>query len=85
MSITTDHLPQVLDEKTKRQIANAVAEVDPAQMAITRNLTPAQRFQQMLSMIDFAEGVAAHRLRLRQPELSEAEALRIIRRRHVEP
>ncbi len=49
MSITTDHLPQALDEKTKRQIANAVAEVDPAQMAITRNLTPAQRFQQMLT------------------------------------
>ncbi len=84
MSITTEHLPQALDEKTKRQIANAVAEVDPAQMAITRSLTPAQRFQQMLSMIDFSEGVAAHRLRLRQPELSEAEALRIIRRRHDE-
>jgi len=80
MNITTDHHLQ----KTDRRIISAVAEVDPAQMAITRKLTPAQRFQQMLSIIDFAEGVAAYRLRLRQLHLSEAEALRIIRRRHVE-
>lgn len=84
MNITTDTLHQAADEKTSKQIANAVAEVDAAQMDITRQLTPSQRFQQMLSMIDFAESVAAYRLRLRRPELSQAEALRIIRRRHVE-
>jgi len=66
------------------QIAGAVAEVDPQQMAIVRRLTPAQRFEQMQSMIDLVEGIAAYRLRQRQPELSEAEALRIIRSRDVD-
>jgi len=84
MNIATDTLYQATDEKIRKQIANAVNEVDAAQMAITRQLTPAQRFQQMLSMIDFAENVAAHRLRLRRPELGQSEALRIIRRRHDE-
>ncbi len=65
------------------QIAGAVAEIDPQQMAIVRRLTPAQRFEQMQSMIDLVEGIAAYRLRQRQPELSEAEALRIIRSRDV--
>jgi hypothetical protein len=63
------------------QIAGAVAEIDPQQMAIVRRLTPAQRFEQMQSMIDLVEGIAAYRLRQRQPELGEAEALRIVRSR----
>lgn len=65
----------------QRLIAGAVAEVDPNQIAILRQLTPAQRFQQMQSMIELVEGVAAYRLRQRQPELSDSESLRIIRRR----
>lgn len=65
------------------QIAGAVAEVDPRQIAILRRLTPTQRFEQMQSMIDLVEGIAAYRLRQRQPELSEAEALRIVRSRDV--
>ncbi len=84
MNTTSDHSINVLDDNIRRQIAGAIAEVDPAQMAITRKLTSAQRFQQMLSMIDFVEGVATHRLRLRQSELSKIESVRIIRRRHVE-
>jgi len=68
-----------LDDNMRREIAKAIAEVDRAQIAITKKLTPAQRFQQMLSMIDFVEGVAAHQLQLRKPYLSRAEALRIIR------
>jgi len=65
------------------QIAGAVAEIDLQQVEISRHLTPAQRFAQMQSMIDLVEGIAAYRLRQRQPELSEAEALRIIRSRDV--
>lgn len=65
------------------QIAGAVAEVDPQQMAIVRRLTSAQRFEQLQSMIDLVEGIAAYRLRQRQPDLNEAEALRIIRSRDV--
>lgn len=65
------------------QIAGAVAEVDPQQIAILRRLTPTQRFEQMQSMIDLVEGIAAYRLRQRQPELSEADALRVVRSRDV--
>lgn len=60
-------------------IPGAVAEVDPRQIAIYRRLTPAQRFQQAVSMIELAEDVAAYRLRQRRPDLSEADALRTIR------
>ena len=65
-------------------IPGAVAEVDPQQIAILRTLTPAQRFQQMLSMIELVEGVAAHRLRQRRPELTEADALRVVRTRYAD-
>lgn len=67
------------DQLLSKLIAGAIAEVDVVQVAITRRLTPAQRFQQMTSMIDFVEDVAAYRLRQRSPHLSEVEALRIVR------
>lgn len=63
------------------QIAGAVAEVDPRQIAIVRRLTPAQRVEQAVSMIELAEQVAAYRLRQHHPELSELEALRTVRMR----
>ena len=66
-------------EEIRRIIAGAIAELDLEQIAVTRRLTPAQRFQEGLSMIRLAEQVGAYRLRLRRPELSEAEALRIVR------
>lgn len=72
---------QQLTERQKRQIAGAVAEVDPAQIEIIRRLTPAQRAQQALSMIRAAERSAAYRLRARQPDLSEGESLWYVRRR----
>ena len=65
-------------ESTRRLIAGAIAELDLEQIAVTRRLTPAQRFQEGLSMIHLAEQVGAYRLRQRRPE-SEAEALRIVR------
>lgn len=63
----------------RQAIAGAVAEIDLQQIEISRHLTPAQRLEQMQSMIDLVEGIAAYRLRQRQPELSEAEALRAVR------
>jgi hypothetical protein len=63
------------------QIAGAVAELDLQQIAILRRLTPAQRVEQAVSMIELAEQVAAYRLRQRHPELSEIEALRTVRMR----
>lgn len=71
--------PFVVDARIERIIAGAVAEIDPRQIAILRKLTPAQRFQQAVSMIHLAERVSAYRLRLREPELSEDDALRIVR------
>lgn len=62
-------------------IAGAVAEVDPRQIAIFRRLTPAQRVEQAVSMMELAEQVAAYRLRQRHPELNELEALRMVRMR----
>jgi hypothetical protein len=69
----------LLDEKLRRLIAGAVAEVDPAQIAISRRLTPVQRFQQAHSMIRLAEQVVTYRLRQRQPHLGEEEARQIVR------
>ena len=74
-----------LDQATERQadlsalIAGAITELDLLQIEITRRLTPAQRGQEGLSMIRLAEQVGAYRLPKRRPELSEAEALRIVR------
>jgi hypothetical protein len=70
-----------LDDHSRRLIAGAVAEIDPVQMAISSKLTAAQRFEQGVSMIRLAEQVGSYRLRLRRPELSEQEALFLIRSR----
>ena len=71
--------PFVVTERMRRQIAGAVAEIDLEQISRTRQLTPAERVRQAASMIDAAERAGAYRLRQRQPELSENEALRIVR------
>ena len=63
----------------RREIAGAVAEIDLAQAAIARKLTPAERVQQAASMIEAAEQVSVYRLRQREPHLSEDEAYRIVR------
>jgi hypothetical protein len=72
--------PFVLTDRDRKAIAWAFAEVDREQIKILRTKTPAQRAQQAASMINAAEQVAAYRLRQREPELSEKEALRIVRR-----
>lgn len=73
----------MLDPALKRLIAVAVAEVDPAQIEITRRLTPAQRFALAISMIQIAEEVATYRLCRRQPHLSYHEARQLIRREEL--
>ena len=60
----------------RKMIAGALAEVDPAQIAVTRRLTIAQRVRQGFSMIEAAEQAGIYRLRQRHPELSELEAKR---------
>jgi len=71
--------PLVVTERMRRQIAGTVAELDLAQIAISRHLTPAQRTFPALSMIAASQRVAAYHLRARRPELDNNEALRIVR------
>jgi hypothetical protein len=71
--------PFVVDARICQMIAGAVAEIDLAQIAMLRRLTPAERFAQMLSLLRFTETAAADRLRLRAPNLSEEAAFMIVR------
>ncbi len=72
-----------LDLQLERRMKGAIAEIDPAQMAITRRLTTAQRFAQAMSMIEFVTNVGAYRLQQRQPALSWQEALQRARQGKV--
>ncbi|MFN8489095.1 MAG: hypothetical protein U0350_16020 [Caldilineaceae bacterium] len=73
----------LLDPQLERRMIGAMAEIDPVQMEITRQLTPAQRFAQAMSMIDFVTKAGVYRLRLRQPSLSLEEAQRWVRQGKV--
>ena len=69
-----------LTDRQEREIAGALREIDPAQIAVTRTLTASQRAQQGLSMIRIAEEVAAYRTRARIPEMSQGKALGLARK-----
>ena len=69
-----------LTDRQEREIAGALMEIDPAQIAVTRTLTASQRAQQGLSMIRIAEEVAAYRTRARIPEMSQGKALGLARK-----
>ncbi len=71
--------PLVVTEEMRREIAGAVAEIDLAQLEILRRMTPGQRVRMAASMIADGERVAVYRLCQREPELSKAEAYRIVR------
>ena len=55
-------------------LKQGAAEVDPAQILIFRNLTPAERFRLACSVSDTARNVVTYRIRQRYPVLSLAEA-----------
>ncbi len=71
----------VLDEKICRLISGAVAEVDPAQIAISRKLTPVQRFQQGYSMTRLAEQVVTYRRQQRQTHSSANKGHQLVMER----
>lgn len=73
--------PFVVDARIRQMIAGAVAEIDLAQIAMLRKLTPAERLQQAVAMIGAAERVAAYRLHQQQPNLTAEQALVAARRR----
>jgi hypothetical protein len=56
-------------------IAGSLAEIDPRQIAIYRQLSAAERFRLGCSVSDTAREVVAYRIHLRTPHLSQEEAL----------
>lgn len=50
-----------ISSEMERAIQGAMAEVDPRQVAVTRRLTPAQRFQQGGSLTNLAHKVVRYR------------------------
>lgn len=72
-----------LTERQRRQIAGAVAEVDPAQIAASAHLSMAQKMSQGFSMIEFAEEVASYRVRQLRPDLDDAEAILHVRKANL--
>jgi hypothetical protein len=79
-----DRNTKTTPDNWRHLVRGAVAEVDPEQVLMSRHLTSAQRFRQATSMIELSEQVAAYRLRLRHPDLSEVEAVRLIRSRSID-
>jgi hypothetical protein len=71
--------PVAVTERMARQIWGAVREVDAAQAAIGAGLTHRQRVRQAVSMIRTAQRAAAYHLHHRHPELSQEDALRVLR------
>ncbi len=69
------------DAPPQERIARAIAEIDLEQLAVGRNMTPAQRIQHTFDLIEEAEQAAVGRLRVVWPEFSETEARRIYRSR----
>ena len=70
--------PFIVDDRIRKMIAGAVAEVDLAQIAVLRTMTPGERFAQMLSMMRFTEAAAADRLCQYDPNLTPHAALKIV-------
>ena len=71
--------PVAVTERMAKQIWGAVREVDAAQAASGMRLSHRQRVRQALSMVRAAQRAAAYHLHQRHPELSEHDALRILR------
>ena len=65
-----------VDQGLAAAIDGAAAEIDPAQIAVLKNLTFAQRFRQGCSVSRLARRTAANRLQQRYPQLSRVEAQR---------
>lgn len=75
--------PQIpVTEEMRLEIQGAIAEIDPAQMAIISKMTPAERMEMGFRMSDMALRVARERLMQLHPELSEVDANRTVLERY---
>ena len=66
-----------LSPEFKQMIKASSAEVDPRQIDIYRQLSPAARFRQGCAISDTARNVVAYRIRQENPELTVQEATRM--------
>ncbi|MEW5870242.1 MAG: hypothetical protein AB1894_13280 [Chloroflexota bacterium] len=66
-----------LGPELAQALAGSLAEIDPVQVSIYRQLPAAERFRQGCSISDAARQVVAYRLQQRNPELSLAEASKL--------
>ena len=58
-------------------LEGSVGEVSPAQIAVIKRLTVAQRFQMGCSISNLARHTVGNRIRQRNPNLSQTEAERL--------
>ena len=65
--------PPLTRETIARDVRAAFAELDLRQLAITRRLSPAQRFQQVCDLNDFLRNAVIAAIRQQYPHISEAE------------
>jgi hypothetical protein len=66
-----------ISEELAEILRRSAAEVDPAQIAIFRRMTPGERFRLGCSVTDAALNAVAYRIRQRQPGISQAEAYKL--------
>ncbi len=74
-----------LSAELERTIQSAMAEVDPRQIQIYTQLSPAERFRQGSVLSNTARNVVAYRIRQENPGLSPEDANRIALQRAYRP
>jgi hypothetical protein len=67
--------PRLHPDQTQA-LAGSLREIDEAQLAIVRRLTPAERYRQGCALSDTARRAVIYRTQKRQPELSPPEISR---------
>jgi len=71
--------PFVITDKVRQDIKDAFASIDMERIRMLREMTLPQRVQLALSMIEDAEREAVKHLRQNEPDLSEEDALWVVR------
>jgi len=74
-----------IDLDLSATLDGSVMEIDPTQIAIYKQLSIKQRFQQGCSISNLARQVVANRLQQRNPQISRAEAHRQAIQKGVQP
>jgi hypothetical protein len=71
--------PFVLTDEVRKDIATALADINWEDIRFQKSLTLGERVQIAATMIEVTEQNAVYRLRKSEPDISEIQALRIVR------